>query len=406
MLNKGENRIGTCILQANGQNAVCVTYNSSTNIVVKLDNGNLIPTTWKTFSKGLLKATEDTRSRVGQKKMQNCGKMITCIAYRTATDCDFQFDDGKIMPHRRWDEFSRGAIAYVLKTDALEKNKKERVGVTIRQRSGLNLTCIAYRKTSDCDFQFDDGEIVTHRQWSAFTSGTISRTNPKEQKELRIGKRTRQTNGHTAECIAYRNSHDCDFRYEDGKEVQHMQWTAFIHGDLPYLTRKETAGTRVGQKKMQSCGKNITCIAYRGTNDCDFQFDDGKVLEHRSWTEFVRGALRYYSRDVLPSVRVGTAFIQSCGLSAVCIAYRGATDIDVSFPDGMIVAHRTWNGFKKGTINHPLFTSKTGSRDFYGHNVNKAFTDANGNVYYRCVDNKTGKKSIHTLLELIQPVMK
>jgi len=91
MLNKGENRIGTCILQASGQNAVCVTYNSSTSIVVKLDNGNLIQTTWKTFSKGLLKATEDTRSRVGQKKMQNCGRMITCIAYRTATDCDIKY---------------------------------------------------------------------------------------------------------------------------------------------------------------------------------------------------------------------------------------------------------------------------------------------------------------------------
>lgn len=398
MLSKGENRIGTKIMQASGQNAVCVKYNSSTDIVVRLDNGNLIPTTWKTFSKGLLKATEDTRSRVGQKKMQNCGRMLTCIAYRTATDCDFQFEDGKIMPHRRWDEFSRGAIAYVIKTDTLNRNKEERVGVTIRQRSGLNLTCIAYRNTSDCDFQFEDGKVVKHRKWSAFTARTIGRT---DQEESRIGKKMEQANGHTAECIAYRGSHDCDFCYEDGHEIRSMQWTAFIHGELPYLTRKETAASRVGQKKMQNCGKMITCIAYRGTNDCDFQFDDGKILEHRSWTEFRRGALRYYSRDALSSVRVGAVILQSCGLSAVCIAYRGALDVDVRFPDGMTVTHRTWNGFRNGTINHPLFTSKTGSCNFYGYTVDRAFADMDGNVYYKCVDNETGEKSIRTLLKLI-----
>ena len=66
-----------------------------------------------------------------------------------------------------------------------------------------------------------------------------------------------------------------------------------------------------------------------------------------------------------------------------------------------IDSHRTWDHFTHGAILHPLFTTYNGSSDFYGYTVRRAFEDASDKVFYRCVDNRTGEKSIRTLEELI-----
>ena len=73
----------------------------------------------------------------------------------------------------------------------------------------------------------------------------------------------------------------------------------------------------------------------------------------------------------------------------------------LTFEDGKTASHRTWDHFTHGAILHPLFTTYNGSSDFYGYTVRRAFEDASDKVFYRCVDNRTGEKSIRTLEELI-----
>jgi len=406
MKNKGAARIGTNMLQANDMNAVCTEYRFSTDITIRLDNGNLVRTTWKSFITGSLHATDDQRKecRIGQTKMQNCGESLTCIAYRGANDCDFQFNDGKVVKNRRWGEFIRGSIAYTKQDDELLKRRKERIGKTVRQNCGLNLTCIAYRNAEDCDFQFEDGRIIKNRKWGQFIKGEISRFDLKTRKTIRVGHKQIQKCGLEAVCIAYRTSKDCDFRYSDGHIVKNISWRTFLKGGLPYTQNRDNENLRIGQKRMQNCGKTVTCTAYRGARDCDFMFDDGKALEHRSWVEFMRRALRYNTREEEAVLRVGKSGMQNCGLPAVCIAYRSALDADYEFPDGAVNTHRTWRAFVNGEIAHPLFTSKIGSSDFYGYTVVKGFTDNTGKVYYRCTENKTGERSLRTLEELIPKV--
>ena len=44
--------------------------------------------------------------------------------------------------------------------------------------------------------------------------------------------------------------------------------------------------------KMQD-GNIATCVSYHGVNNIDVQFEDGFVLYHARWNQFVRGMLRY-----------------------------------------------------------------------------------------------------------------
>ena len=36
-----------------------------------------------------------------------------------------------------------------------------------------------------------------------------------------------------------------------------------------------------------------TCVSYHGVNNIDVQFEDGFVLYHARWNQFVRGMLRH-----------------------------------------------------------------------------------------------------------------
>lgn len=339
--------------------------------------------------------------RVGTVVRQSCGMNATCIAYRSSEDADFQFENGVVKTHRQWRPFTKGKIRCVSRKEQSEEDSRTRIGTSRMQKCGMNLTCIAYRGVRDCDFQFEDGYIVTHREWQHFQNGSIDRYSADEKIAQKIGQTKIQKCGLSATCIAYHTYRDCDFRFEDGKEVKHLPWIKFERGVLPYDLRRGLARERVGMKKVQNSGLLATCIAYRSATDCDFQFEDGKLMQHRTWKEFENGAIRHCRRSEDSKERVGISCRQKNGLDAVCVEYHSATDLKVQFPDGKTVEHRAWRGFIQGTVAHPLLPSTRHSDDFYGYTVDRAFDDTHGNVYYRCVNNQTGEKSLQTLSELI-----
>lgn len=339
-------------------------------------------------------------SRVGTVIRQKCGMNAVCTAYRSSKDADFRFENGTVKLHRKWDDFVKRKIQCVSRVD-LEEGSNTRIGMSHMQKCGMNLTCIAYRGVRDCDFQFEDGHVVTHRSWQNFKVGSIARHTADEKTAQKIGQTKMQDCGMNATCITYRTYQDCDFRFEDGKAVEHVPWIKFERGQLPYDQRRSFETERVGQSRIQKCGMKLTCTAYRSATDCDFQFEDGRRMQHRTWKEFLNGAIRYYRRSEDPEVRAGRSFRQKNGLDAVCVEYHSATDITVRFPDGKAVEHRAWRGFIQGTVAHPFLPSTRHSDDFYGYTVDKAFDDTHGNIYYRCVNNQTGEKSLQTLSELI-----
>ena len=339
-------------------------------------------------------------NRVGTVVRQKCGMDAICTVYRSSKDADFRFENGTVKLHRQWDAFIKGKIQCVSRVDH-EEGSNTRIGMSHMQKCGMNLTCIAYRGVRDCDFQFEDGHVVTHRTWQHFKAGSISRHTADEKTAQKIGQTKMQGCGMSATCIAYRTYQDCNFRFEDGKAVEHVPWIKFERGQLPYDQRRGFGTERVGQSRIQKCGMKLTCTAYRSATDCDFQFEDGRRMQHRTWKEFQNGAIRYYRRSEDPKARIDMSVRQKNGLDAVCVEYHSSTDLAVRFPDGKTASHRTWAHFTHGAILHPLFTTYNGSSDFYGYTVSRACEDASGKVFYRCVDNRTGEKSIRTLEELI-----
>ena len=45
-------------------------------------------------------------------------------------------------------------------------------------------------------------------------------------------------------------------------------------------------------------GSKATCIAYHGVNNITVEFEDGFVLYHARWNQFVRGALHHGQKTV------------------------------------------------------------------------------------------------------------
>jgi hypothetical protein len=45
-------------------------------------------------------------------------------------------------------------------------------------------------------------------------------------------------------------------------------------------------------------GSKATCIAYHGVNNITVEFEDGFVLYHARWNQFVRGALHHNQKNI------------------------------------------------------------------------------------------------------------
>jgi hypothetical protein len=54
----------------------------------------------------------------------------------------------------------------------------------------------------------------------------------------------------------------------------------------------------VGTTMTMKNGSKATCIAYHGVNNITVEFEDGFVLYHARWNQFVRGALHYNQKNI------------------------------------------------------------------------------------------------------------
>ena len=173
-------------------------------------------------------------------------------------------------------------------------------------------------------------------------------------KNKRIGETRMQNCGSEAKIVGYRNTLDINVQFSDGKIVEHRGYKEFIKGHIkhPDIDRlKERANKRIGEVRMQNCGLEAKIVDYRNNMDIDVQFSDGRIVEHRSYTNFKRGGIKH--PDIFTNKTLGKKQIQNCGLEAEIVGCRSRLDIDVQFPDGETVEHRSYDSFKHREIAHP-----------------------------------------------------
>ena len=56
----------------------------------------------------------------------------------------------------------------------------------------------------------------------------------------------------------------------------------------------KSVGTTMTMKNVSKA----TCIAYHGVNNITVEFEDGFVLYHARWNQFVRGALHHNQKNI------------------------------------------------------------------------------------------------------------
>ena len=295
--------------------------------------------------------------------MQHCGMKATCIAYRGSKDIDVLFEDGTIVEHRSRNEFINGAIQNpnmpknVPSAETLKANANC-LNLVVLQKCGLKATCIAYRGNKDIDLEFEDGIIVENRTRRNFLNGCIKHPNKKNSSFNNdiLGKTIMQKCGMKATCIAYRSSQDIDVKFVDKTIVTNKRKTAFVSGGInnPNLgtlnERNKQKASCVGMTIQMNNGQKATCIAYRGAEDLDVQFEDGTIVKNRTKAKFIQGSIS--NPNMKPSSCLGEKRLMRCGLYATCIAYRGTNDIDLQFEDGVIVKSKSKGNFYKGNISH------------------------------------------------------
>ena len=106
---------------------------------------------------------------------------------------------------------------------------------------------------------------------------------------------------------------------------------------------------RTNETNMSTYGQLMTIIKYRNVKDIDVLFENGTIVEHKSYENFLRGNIRN------PNLRLGETSISSKGQQMKIIAYHSADNVDIEFEDGTIVTNKSMSEFRKGKIGNPNF---------------------------------------------------
>lgn len=220
------------------------------------------------------------------------------------------------------------------------------VGETVRANNGLLMTIIAYKNDADIDVQFEDETVVKHRNYRAFKKGQIKHPDYISTTQQIIGETAVANNGMQMTIIQGRNRNDIDIQFENGTIVEHRTYKMFLKGLI------KCPKNHIGETNTAKCGLKMKIIAYRKSKDIDVKFEDGIIVTNKSYSAFRRGDIGHPAYMACTD-HINETTIATNGLKMTIIVYRNSKDIDVQFEDSVIVKHKCYTSFQRGTIKHP-----------------------------------------------------
>lgn len=161
-------------------------------------------------------------------------------------------------------------------------------GETRMMKCGMEATCISYSCANDITVQFTDGTVVSHKSKDSFYKGSIN--NPNYHKSSCLNEKIKMSNGMYATCIAYRGYDDIDVVFEDGVVVKNRSKTNFLQGHIAHPTFDHRSCKN--KTRRMNNGQMAKCIADRGCDDIDIQFDDGTIVRNKRRAAFMVGEIR------------------------------------------------------------------------------------------------------------------
>lgn len=354
-MDKKRNRVGeTSVSLSNNMKMEIIAYRNAHDIDIKFEDGaEVYHKSYDPFVKGKIKYP--SVALIGKTKRMRNGYDCTITAARGYNDIDVVFSNGVENKHQTMSNWRAGIIGFPL--DYLKIRSKElallRVGLTRKMNNGIDATIIAYKNENDIDIQFDTGEIKRGVRYGNFLRGSIA-TN---ERFCKVGQINTMSNGMKATITQYRNYQDIDIEFEDGKKREHVRYKEFLYGRIAYNARDELSITKIGETVFhKKTGMLLTLVCYRNATDIDLEFEDGALVNHKTYYCFKKGIVQYpIANYVSTENRIGIQYTMNNGLKAECIAYSSTHDISVKFLfDGTVVQHKSWHDFVTGYIAHPM----------------------------------------------------
>lgn len=246
-----KHRLGEKRTANNGLVMTIVEYNSSMNISVQFETGEIVRNkTYSNFTRGNIGLPNKQRkyghileieratsgSHIGDKVTRPDGTTITIIAFRNSADLDVKFDDGTIKENVRYDNFIRGNIHNPKNTRIRGVLQKDRIGLCKDTKDHQKMTIIAYRKANDLDVQFDDGTIVYHRTWQMFNEDKIQNPNKPRKycvTESKFGETILHQLGISMKIIEYINTDNITVQFDSGYQ-RHCSYSNFKRGKIKH----------------------------------------------------------------------------------------------------------------------------------------------------------------------------
>ena len=282
----------------------------------------------------------------------------------------------------------------------------DRTGETNIAKNGQKMTIIACRGTRDIDIAFEDGTVVEHKRYDLFLNGTVCNPNvPRPnitrhtgEADRHIGKSKISKLGQKMTIVGYRNRNDVDILVDDVL-YEHVMVKQFTNGVIGTRSGKNhhLFKDHSGEVNYNTVGLRMLLINYRNYNDIDVQFDDGTIIEHRSYQHFKTGCIenpKNSKRDIKQRECVGQQKLSKSGVRMILTDYAASNDVTVTFETGYTISHRQYGSFTRSEIAHPfpyILGSIIIDRPAYIYN------DV-GNFYCKC--NKCGLSDIMDISEI------
>ena len=126
----------------------------------------------------------------------------------------------------------------------------------------------------------------------------------------------------------------------------------------------QKATYHIGETITTNSGRKATIIAWRNKIDIDVEFEDGIIVSHKRYYNFKRGSIAHPEDGKFGSKwkfpnHLGKESISAKGEKMKIVAFTDAHNFDVQFEDGTIIHCTSYYDFCKGAIKNPNYLAKT-----------------------------------------------
>lgn len=412
-------RKGLKNMQRCGYVAEIVEVIDNRNVRCSFDDGSVLldAVLYKDFIAGKVEhpdgKTKETKAYrgpfVGESKLSNAGEMMTIT--KLSDKChviDICFDDGPIRSGIAYESFLTGRVLKpegdkVGRTSHKTVAAKEAMeGKVFTTNQGFKVKVIEYVNSHHVLVRFLDDGSEKYAYAGDIRRGEVSHPSyGRMRKAERIGESYIQKNGLRLTIVGSGKVSSCRAAFDDGVEIE-AKYSSIVNGTVRHPKENEALKieSRIGETSVAANGQKMTIIAATDKRNVTVRFEDGTIVDRRSYQMFKEGHIENPNRTcrmIEWEKQIGKEIRSKNGLFMKVLRdseeqANGTHSFDLESADGFIIRNQSSCDVKKGEVCHPAFSiQKTPSdkRIFCGYKiVSRAFAAGSGDMFYNVISEK------------------